>query len=211
MNNFFVLKQLLIKNGKLQCLAGQRVHYRQGDLDGACGAYSTAIALRIIGIFNPDRLNDDSVSFDKRTLEWKIAKEMNGYGLYQDGLYKDEVKSLLDNYKSKIVVEDFEDSPDCNNDIIAFIQSNIEQESPIILRISYSGGGHFTTVVGYQCDSKGRVVKLLTLDPAYPSPTVCMWNGVIDMKRIPKKRYNYFYETMNTNIKLEDAISIHPK
>ena len=50
MKYFKVVDYLLLKNGELLCKkpsgrSMQKAHFRQGDLDGACGVYSIAMLL----------------------------------------------------------------------------------------------------------------------------------------------------------------------
>lgn len=59
------------KNGRTYYNA----HYRQGDLDGACGAYSIAMCLNILGVFNSEEsLSKDDSKIDWRTLEGRMIK-----------------------------------------------------------------------------------------------------------------------------------------
>ena len=60
MKEIHLISQLFLENGILKSKVGRstkKVHYRQGELDGACGAYSIAMALNIIGAFDADYLN----------------------------------------------------------------------------------------------------------------------------------------------------------
>ena len=59
MKYFKVVDYLLLKNGELLCKkpsgrSMQKAHFRQGDLDGACGVYSIAMLLNIIGVFEAE-------------------------------------------------------------------------------------------------------------------------------------------------------------
>ena len=59
MKIYKVIDQLELKDGKLMCKkpsrkSWQKAHYKQGDLDGACGAYSVAMALNILGVFEAE-------------------------------------------------------------------------------------------------------------------------------------------------------------
>lgn len=55
MKQFKVIDQLCLKEGKLKCKkpsnrSFQKAHFKQGDLDGACGAYSVSMALNILRV-----------------------------------------------------------------------------------------------------------------------------------------------------------------
>lgn len=61
------------KNGRTYYNA----HYRQGDLDGACGAYSIAMCLNILGVFNSEEsLLKDGSKIDWRTMEGRMIKKL---------------------------------------------------------------------------------------------------------------------------------------
>ena len=53
MVQFKVINRLQLRDGVLMCKkpsgrSWQKAHYKQGDLDGACGAYSVAMVLNIL-------------------------------------------------------------------------------------------------------------------------------------------------------------------
>ena len=56
MKQFKVINRLKLIEGVLMCKkpsgrSFQKAHFKQGDLDGACGAYSVAMVLNILGVF----------------------------------------------------------------------------------------------------------------------------------------------------------------
>lgn len=187
----------------------QKLHQHQGSLDGACGAYSLAMDLMIIGLINSEDILSISGN-DKRLSANKLIKELIiNNGLYIDGKYLEEYKCLVDKYLSKytetILYSD-------KNKIIEVLQGNIENNTPSILDIQYSGGGHALVVVGMSFDNKGNPLKLLCLDPAFNSPTVSTWNSIIDIQDSKtKKKFCYIWETNNTPVYLNETLTIRKK
>ena len=56
MKEYRIIEQLELVDGMLKCRkpsgrSYQKAHYKQGDLDGACGAYAVAMTLNILGVF----------------------------------------------------------------------------------------------------------------------------------------------------------------
>lgn len=196
------------KNGRTYYNA----HYRQGDLDGACGAYSIAMCLNILGVFNSEiSLLKDNSKIDWRTLEGRMIKKFNSKGLYNNGLTKNECEEILDTYKTIVYYEELEN----DEDIISYAINMVDEDTPSMLGISFSGGAHWIVIVGYVKDDKtDKVIALLTLDPGYDSQSIAFWNGYISLKienNDKRKTYKYFYAPMNNLISIDDIFSIHVK
>ena len=90
MKQFKVIDQLCLIGGQLKCKktsnrSFQKAHFKQGDLDGACGAYSVSMALNILGVFEAEELYSDT-DFNRRTAEWNLIKALNENGLYRNVL-----------------------------------------------------------------------------------------------------------------------------
>lgn len=105
MKQFKVIDQLSLINGELVCKkpsnrSYQKAHFKQGDLDGACGAYSVSMVLNILGVFEAEELYSDTY-FDRRTAEWKLIKALNENGLYRDGLTSNEIQEIVTKNYSK--------------------------------------------------------------------------------------------------------------
>ena len=113
MRQFKVINQLQLIDSVLMCKkpsgrSFQKAHYRQGDLDGACGAYSIAMVLNILGVFEADNIYSDSNSGDNRFAERRLIKALNEQGLYRDGLDSNEIRQILTtNYKKYVNVESY--------------------------------------------------------------------------------------------------------
>ena len=90
MKQFIVIDQLrLNEKGALVCKkpSGRlcsKVHFKQGDLDGVCGAYSLAMVFNILGVFDNSSRNSDE--HGNRAAEWKMIRSLNNQELSPNGL-----------------------------------------------------------------------------------------------------------------------------
>lgn len=197
-------------NGRLQT-----VHLRQGDLDGACAVYSTLMSLIIIGAVKYSDIKMSGNEYDKRYSIEKLKKELLEIrGLHRDGNYfshqeEDNIKTILERtYSKKTSVQHFDQNP------LEHIKINIENSQPVLISISYKGGGsHALVAIGVECDKNDELTKILCLDPGYPSPKFTYWNSVIDLK-MHKGKYPYrnMTESGDTHfIALNDILIITKK
>ena len=213
MRTIHVIDKLILKEGQLQCKKYrklQRAHYKQGDLDGACGAYSLSMCLNILGVFEADDLNSDK-DFDKRTAEWRMIDSLHGFGLYRDGMKTEDIKDIIQGNYSKYVACESKGSKESG--FLDFIKESLDDNDPVIIGIDFNTKeGHWIVGVGYECDNKGNMLSILTLDPGTDSPVYSYWNGVLGLQRIPRKRFGYPYSSDGTrNVNISDAIVIKRK
>jgi hypothetical protein len=202
-----------MKQGQLLCKrpsghAAQNAHYRQGELDGACGVYSIAMVLNILGVFESDNLGSD-VKLDRRTSEWKLIKSLNEYGLYRKGLTSEQIEQILnDNYAKYVMTQVF--TKQNGTDLIEATKLAVDKNVPIILGISYNQtNGHWIVVVGYATDENDNLTALLTLDPGTDAPRCCLWNGIIDLPKQPRKKFGYSYNSAKLDmVDIDEAIII---
>ncbi len=213
MRTLHIIDKLILENGQLQCKFGrklQKAHFRQGELDGACGAYSIAMCLNILGVFEADDLNSDR-EFDKRSAEWRMINALHGFGLYRDGMKSEDIENIIQGNYSKYVICNSIDAKE--SDFISFIKESLDDNCPIIIGIDYnSRDGHWVVGVGYECDKDGDMQTIFTLDPGTDSPIYSYWNGVLSLQRIPRKKYGHVYSSLKTdNVNITDAIVIKRK
>lgn len=213
MRTIHVIDKLILREGQLKCKKDrrwQKAHYKQGDLDGACGAYSISMCLNILGVFEADELYSDT-DFDKRSAEWRMIKALHGFGLYRDGMKTEDIKEIIQSNYSKYVSCDSRNYKE--RDFMDFIKESLDDNDPVIIEIDYnSKDGHWIVGVGYECDKKGNMLSVLTLDPGTDSPTYSYWNGVLSLQKIPRKRFGYEYSSIGTdNVSITDAIVIKRK
>ena len=192
MNNFKVINQLSLMDGNLVCKkpsgrSFQKAHFMQGDLDGACGAYSVAMVLNILGVFEAEEICSDSV-IDKRTSEWKLIKALNEEGLYREGLTSEKIQKILsDNYGSRVAIQIAQKAS--GHDIADIAKNWIDNEIPVIV-----------------------ISDILTLDPGSESPKYALWNGILNLNKEPRRRYGFRYDSdYNQMVDLDEAIIITKK
>ncbi len=215
MKQFKVISQLTLKDGELMCKTPskhslQKAHFKQGDLDGACGAYSIAMALNILGVFKADELYSDT-AFDRRTAEWKLISALNEQGLYRDGLTGNQIQSiLLTNYSKYVNVLCAHKN---DHDLFKLIKNWLDDETPSLIHIDYNKyDGHWIVAIGYALDENGEMTDILILDPGVDSPKCAMWNGILNIKKIPRKTFGYEYTSdSSTLVDVVEAISIQLK
>jgi len=216
MRQFKVINQLRLLNGELMCKkpsgrSYQKAHFKQGDLDGACGAYSVAMVLNILGVFEAEEICSDNV-IDKRTSEWKLIRALNEEGLYRDGLTSEKIKKILsDNYGRRVAVQLVD--KETGHEIFDVTKKWIDDDNPVILRFGFDKySGHWVVAVGYIEEENGVLSAILTLDPGSKSPTYALWNGVLNLYKEPRKRYGYRYDSdYNQMVDVDEAIIITRK
>ena len=216
MKQFKVINQLYLIDGELMCKkpskrSFQKAHFKQGDLDGACGAYSVAMVLNILGAFEAEDICSDN-QIDKRTSEWKLIKALNEEGLYRDGLTSDRIQEiLLENYRSRVTVQCA--SKASKHDIAEITKNWIDNDSPVILRLGFDkNNGHWVVAVGYIEDEHGVLTDILTLDPGSKSPSYALWNGILNLHKEPRKKFGYRYvKEEKYMVDFDEAIIIRKK
>ena len=58
--------------------------------------------------------------------------------------------------------------------------------------------GHWVVAVGYAVDENDNLTAILTLDPGNDSPKYSMWNGIIDLPKVPRTILRLFFENLLT-------------
>jgi len=214
MSTIQVINQLSLKNNTVWCNRRngkklQKAHKRQGDLDGACGAYSIVMTLIINGLLNGEDITD--YDYDGRFAVAKIAKAITKQnGLYKDGLSIEDCDTIIrSNYSKYARTEVLREK---NEKLLPLIVAKIKNDIPVIVRIDFKGkGSHWLVVVGFANDSEENLCKLLCLDSGFESPKYALWNSVIDLE-IRKGIYKYTYETNdNKPASIIEAIAVMKK
>ena len=215
MKTYKVIDQLDLREDGLMCRkplgkSWQKAHYKQGDLDGACGAYSVAMVLNILRVFEADDIYSDSDSADNRFADRRLIKALNEFGLFRNGLTSEEIIDVLTKQFSKMVsAESFSKK---EQDLKALIVAELEDNNPVILRLAYNKKeGHWVVLVGYE-QIGDKVTSFLTLDPSNDSPSLTKWNGILDLEKLPKKTYGYKYHAENIRyVDFEEVVIINGK
>lgn len=148
--------------------------------------------------------------FDRRTAEWKLIKALNENGLYRNGLKLENIQEILKKNYSKYVNVQCANKKD---DIFNITQQWIDTNVPITLGIDYdSHHGHWIVAVGYALNENDELTDILTLDPGVDSPMCCLWNGILNINKEPKKKYGYEYNTNRLDlVDVAEAIIITRK
>lgn len=215
MKQFKVINRLKLIEGVLMCKkpsgrSFQKAHFKQGDLDGACGAYSVAMVLNILGVFEAEEICSDNV-IDKRTSEWKLIKALNEEGLYREGLTSEKIQKILsDNYGSRVALQLAKKAS--GHDIADIAKNWIDNEIPVILGLVGKNFAHWVVAVGYIEDENKVISDILTLDPGSEAPKYALWNGILNLNKEPRKRYGFRYDSdYNQMVDLDEAIIITKK
>ena len=137
MKQFIVIDQLrLNEKGALVCKkpSGRlcsKVHLKQGDLDGVCGAYSLAMVFNILGVFEDSSRNSDE--HGNRAAEWKMIRSLNNQDLYHNGLKPcDMIKMVTQTYTKYVTI----DHPGSKARILMNVTVRIKQNTNIKLKIN---------------------------------------------------------------------------
>lgn len=148
----------------------QKAHFRQGELDGACGAYSVAMLLNILGVFQAEMMQQPE-KLDYRKRITRLVLELNRHGLYKDGLDRAEVKKIVNKCYGTILSAESTTARYTPKRVIEYIADNIRANNPAMMNIQWkSGGGHWVVVVGMESDDNGNPNKFYTLDPGEEAP-----------------------------------------
>lgn len=190
----------------------QPVHLRQGSMDGACGLYSIMMALIICGVVR----YDDARSFWTFTSRTPIGKLFSYFSekgpLVAEGASLDDVHKVIDEYYPKLL--DFQGFIRCKEiDMLESIEDQINQDSPVLLLMTFEDGGHWVVVIGceyeYEHREKDKELRsLLILDPSVDAPLMCSWNGIIDARSTKGKYPFRWWTTKDPAVRVPDPINV---
>ncbi|WP_129351722.1 hypothetical protein [Solidesulfovibrio carbinolicus] len=159
------------------------VHLRQGDADGACGAYCLFMALLVGNLIDRNIvLNLETV--DGRTRIGRLVNALgsNGDFLICTGLgVEDIVRAVQESFRACIAL-DVRDARG-GSDVHIILAEVINNGSPFLLALTFVGGDrHWVLVIGYEADCDGKIAKFLVLDPSCDPSKISPWNGIIDLR-----------------------------
>lgn len=212
MNTIKIIEALLLNENGVQCKTrngnSQNIHIRQGDLDGACAVYAAIMNLVLLGVISYKELEAEG---DKRFRLEKFKRELfEDKGMHRDGNHfyherEENIKSIIERHYAKKV-----NITHVYENLVDEIHTAIENDNPVMISYSYSGGAHALLAVGIELDKHDHPTKLFCLDPGYPSPKFTYWNCVIDLEKSKRKKYclQTITEDVSTEVKLEDALII---
>ncbi len=185
----------------------EHVFLNQGSLDGACGHYCVFMSLIINGVLKKSEAVEAlGYKQDGRTHIGKLAARIKDHRFFE-GTLDSDIENIFDGiYGNQIEVDRFSK----HGNLREFVVSNIKQNNPVMLGISFQGGGHWVLVVGldYAGDDEDKeLCRFLVIDPGGSNMEFCSWNGVIEAKGAGGP-YPYEWWGENRKVKLKDAIAI---
>jgi len=98
------------------------------------------------------------------------------------------------------------------DDILSFIQEQLENDIPVLLDIQYVGNAHAIVVIGLSYDKNEKIDALLCLDPGFDSPVISSWNCMIKIKKSGSSDYPHHWYSIDgkpqPNVYLNEALAI---
>lgn len=168
--------------------AGEQVHFRQGDLDGACGPYSLLMSLVANGIISRFETSYMGLN-DGRTRLGKFHNRLAEFGgLINNGTNGCDLDWLVDCFRNQISLEKFSGN---TRSMVTELVAAVTNGYSTIIGVDWPGGeGHWLLVVAYQgqvvevagAKSQTNVTHLLCLDPFPEAPRVSLWNAVLEVQ-----------------------------
>lgn len=190
----------------------QKVHLRQGELDGACSVYSLMMYLIIIRVFTYKQVIDGD--FDKRKSKGRIFREFfeSQDGLIRKGL--DFAKDIQDGLrfaaKSLVKCVHIESREETLKTLVECVNNN----TPLMIGIDYNKySGHALLAIGYEMIND-KVTKIYCLDPGCSIDTSSYWNAIIRIDDYVNAKYRDSYITSDGNVKnvlVCDALKIEKR
>lgn len=162
-------------------LVNDMVHFRQGDMDGACGPYSLVMALVTLQVLTRQDV-EAMYSWKGNTRKGKFKKGLTEHGaLVSGGTDKDDLLSLANFFHAEGVVGEYVQND--KRTMVAAVQKALDKRAMPIIGVRWAGKeGHWMMVVGYQGvrgEDNFQITHLLCLDPGSERPITSLWNAVI--------------------------------
>lgn len=188
----------------------QPVHLRQESMDGACGLYSLMMGLIICGAVNYDDARSIMILSNTR-----IKKLLDYLGesdpLFKLGMNMDDMYTAVREYCQKQI--DCQGFKGKGQYLLNIIEPYILDNYPVLLLIDIEGLGHWVLVVGCEYKKRrgqeGKLCRLLVLNPDEETPTMCSWNGAIDVRN-QRGKYPYRWWATDQKVQLAYALAIWP-
>lgn len=166
-----------------------RIHLRQGDIDGACGIYSFMMALLAAGVLSRKRI--EQIWRAQPKMSTAFGKAINDFGtLVQEGLHEEHLVQLLIGLKKYPELTSVEKcrmgkvnatplGASGTTMIKTIVDWVMNHDMPAIIELDWEGGGgHWVTAIGFQSIGDDHE-HLLVLDPGEGADQITVWNGVL--------------------------------
>lgn len=179
----------LAKDGILRTCHMQKVHLRQGELDGACAVYSMMMCLVIEKIVSRRIIKNPPQDLKRNTSNGRLVRSfLERQGLFVNGYVMKKLHDDLQSAYKKKVNSFYFNSKDTN--LIEEIISRLDENHPVEIGFNYMVGtnGHAVVAIGYQ-DDRDKT-KLFCIDPSYPMDECQIWNNVLVIDKTSKAKYN---------------------
>lgn len=200
--------------------SSESAHFRQGQLDGACGVYAVVMGLHLVGAMKDPVNTLVFRDHDGRTPDGKFVKRLRELGepLFRDGSKESDWVQLVGGY-SRLLHYDAKKwgGAKARDWVLNYV--NVDEEeggpSPVVMSIQGKNGlNHAVLAVGVSWaeeldeeDEYVRPSKLLILDPgANPVPHRA-WTSEIDLVPAGGGRYRYTYRDLHEEG--DRKVSIH--
>lgn len=191
----------------------QKVHMRQGELDGACAIYSLMMYLIVLRIFTYKQVIDGN-NIKRSTSKGRIIRNFieKQNGLIRKGLnFADDIRDGLLHAANKIVDCDYIPT---RQEAIETLKECIDNNKPLMIGVDYNKvEGHALLAIGYETRNN-KIKKIFCLDPGSDIDSTSYWNAIISLDEYVNTKYQDSYlktdGTINKVI-FADAIKIEKK
>ncbi|MEW6283097.1 MAG: hypothetical protein AB1758_31075 [Candidatus Eremiobacterota bacterium] len=183
------------------------VHYRQGDLDRACGPYAVIVALSACG-----------VPIDQKRVLKALKFIAAGDALLSKGTRISDLRRFVQQLDPATSLERVRGTP---VEMFACTHVKIwEEHQPVLLCLSDRTRElhHWVVAIGSGFPHAGASEerpavgpdRLLVLDPAALAPRTSYWNGILTRLRQPGPlRFDYLTEDgLRENVRIDEAYSV---
>lgn len=203
-------KVYLANDGVLRTYHMQKVHLRQGELDGACAVYSMMMCLIIEKITNRNMLKNPPENLKRTTSDGRLVRFfLENQGMVVNGYW---IKKLHEDLKSayKKKVQSYYFSSDDTNVTDEIIKC-LDENHPVEIAFNYMAGmnGHAVVAIGYRIDKKA--ISLFCVDPSYPMDECQMWNNVLEIDTKSKAKYNCKNVREDFKVKIDEIMYFEKK
>ncbi len=203
-------KVYLANDGVLRTYHTQKVHLRQGELDGACAVYSMMMCLIIEKITSRHMLKNPPEDLKRSTSDGRLVRFfLENQGMVVNGYW---IKKLHEDLKSayKKKVQSYYFSSDDTNVVNEIIRC-LDENHPVEIGFNYMAGmnGHAVVAIGYKSDK--NIISLFCVDPSYPMDECQMWNNVLEIDTKTKAKFNCKNVRENFKVKIDEIMYFEKK
>lgn len=190
-----------------------KLHHRQGDLDGACGVYSTIMGLLAIGYISYEEVKVMN-SPDKRGKKGQMLSQfLEQQGMIRDGYFTrtlaQDIRDYCDDLDVKVHYK--------GENILGYIHDSLIEDQAVVVMVQSKSFCHYVLTVGFEYekydDGSDIITKILCLDPDDDLDKSNYWNCVIDMKKELSDEFTCLYVTRNLTdkVRINNIMTINNK